>query len=179
MASASPSDLMRGGFGDMEVANPYSHQSAIRWDLKDEKLDRDSAKTAKNGPVYNDGSFSFFGVEDQLFAAVFIPPIDSTLKTTLFDDSVPIAANSSEEAYPGIAAGGEARNQMGFFVGPKEGDILERVNPNLSHVIDWGWFRLIAQPLFIMLRELNNKFIHSYGWSIIVLTVISTLRCSR
>src|SRR6185437_4120982 len=73
---------------------------------------------------------------------------------------------------PGFSAGGEARNQMGLFVGPKEGDILERVNPNLSHVIDWGWFRILAQPLFVMLRVLNNKFIHNYGWSIIVLTMI-------
>jgi YidC/Oxa1 family membrane protein insertase len=165
----------RAGFGDMGVNNPYSHQSEIRYDLKDDKLVRDVAKSAKNGALYTDGSFSFFGVEDQYFTATFLPPIDSTLKTTLFDDTVPTAFTGSEEAYPGIAAGGEARNQMGLFVGPKEGDIMEKVNPNLSHVIDWGWFRIIAQPLFIMLRELHNKFIHNYGWSIIVLTLFINL----
>jgi len=165
----------RAGFGDVDVASPASHEAAIRWDLKDEKLDRDLAKAAKNGPVYNDGSFSFVGLEDQYFTAVFLPPIDSTTKTTLFSDSVPTKYNGTEEAYPGIAAGGEARNQMGLFVGPKEGRILESVNPNLSHVIDWGWFRVIAQPLFMMLRVLHDRFIHNYGWSIIVLTFFITM----
>ena len=165
----------RAGFGDMDVTNASSKQAAIRYDLKEDKLIRDPAKTAKNGPVYNDGSFAFAGMDDQYFAFTFLPPVDSTLKTTLFSDTVATAFSGTEEAYPGIAVGGEARNQLGLFVGPKEGDILEVVNPNLSHVIDWGWFRIIAQPLFIMLRELHGKFIHNYGWSIIVLTLFINL----
>jgi len=165
----------RAGFGDMDVANPPAHQAAIRYDVANDKLVRDVAKTAKNGPVYTDGSFSFVGMEDQYFTAVFLPPIDSPVKTTLFSDSVPTAFNGTEEAFPGISAGGEARNQMGLFVGPKEGRILESVNPNLSHVIDWGWFRVIAQPLFMMLRILHDQFIHNYGWSIIVLTLFINL----
>jgi YidC/Oxa1 family membrane protein insertase len=165
----------RAGFGDMDVANPASHVAAIRYDISADKLVRDPAKTAKNGPVYTDGSFSFVGMEDQYFTATFLPPIDSTVKTTLFSDSVPTAFNGSEEAFPGIAVGGQARNQMGLFVGPKEGRILQTVNPNLSHVIDWGWFRVIAQPLFMMLRILHDQFIHNYGWSIIVLTLFINL----
>ncbi len=161
----------RAGFGDMDVTNASSHVAAIRYDLKEDKLDRDAAKAAKNGPVYTDGSFSFVGLEDQYFTAVFLPPVDSTLKTTLLSDSVPTAYNATDDAFPGIAAGGEARNQLGMFVGPKEGNVLEAVNPNLSHVIDWGWFRIIAQPLFMILRVLQTQFIHNYGWSIIVLTL--------
>jgi YidC/Oxa1 family membrane protein insertase len=163
------------GFGDLDVTSPASHQAGIRYDLKEEKLDRDLAKTAKNGPVYTDGSFSFVGLEDQYFTVVFLPPIDSTTKTTLFSDSVTTRYNGTEDAYPGIAAGGEARNQMGLFVGPKEGRILEAVNPKLSNIIDWGWFRIIAQPLFMMLRVMHDRFIHNYGWSIIVLTLFISI----
>jgi YidC/Oxa1 family membrane protein insertase len=93
----------------------------------------------------------------------------------LFDDSVATAYNGTEDAFPGVAVGGQARNQMGLYVGPKEGRILETVNPNLSHVIDWGWFRIIAQPLFMMLRVLHDQFIRNYGWSIIVLTLFINL----
>jgi YidC/Oxa1 family membrane protein insertase len=162
----------RAGFGDMDVANPAAHQAEIHYDVSQDKTPRDPAKNAKNGPVYLDGNFSFFGMDDQYFAALFLPPANSQLRTTLFSDSVQTVFNDKEEAYPGVSVGGEARNQMGLFVGPKEGDIMERVNPSLSHVIDWGWFRVLAQPLFIMLRELNNKLIHNYGWSIIVLTIV-------
>ena len=110
-------------------------------------------------------------LEDQYFTVAFLPPVDTTLKDHAVQRFGGHRFNGTEEAYPGFAAGGEGRNQMGLFVGPKEGRILEAVNPNLSHVIDWGWFRIIAQPLFMMLRVLNNKFIHNYGWSIIVLTL--------
>ncbi len=161
----------RGGFGDMDVNNAASHQAVIRYDLRDDKFARDLAKSAKNGPVHNDGSFSFAGMDDQYFAAAFIPPVDSALQTTQFSDSVATAYNGAEDAFPGLAVGGQGRNQMGLFVGPKEGDVLEAANPNLSHVIDWGWFRIIAQPLFMILREVNGKLVHNYGWSIIVVTL--------
>jgi YidC/Oxa1 family membrane protein insertase len=165
----------RAGFGDMAVTNAASHQAAIHYDIKDDKLVRDAAKAAKNGAVHTDGSFSFAGMEDQYFAVAFLPPVDSTVKTTLYSDSVATETTATEEAYPGIAVGGEARNQMALFVGPKDSGILETVNPNLTHLIDWGWWRIIAQPLFMMLRELNNKFIHNYGWSIVVLTLFINL----
>jgi YidC/Oxa1 family membrane protein insertase len=165
----------RAGFGDMDVESPYNHQAATRYDLADDKLTREQAGDAKNGAHYVDGSFAFFGIDDQYFAAVFLPPVGTTLKTTLYSDNVATVFSSAEKPFPGVAAGGEARNQLGLFVGPKEGDILELVNPNLSHLIDWGMFRIIAQPLFIMLRVLNTKAVHSYGWSIIVLTLFINL----
>jgi YidC/Oxa1 family membrane protein insertase len=111
-------------------------------------------------------------MEDQFFVTVFLPPVDSTIKTTLFSDTVATDYNKTEDQFTGIAIGGEARNQLSLYVGPKEGDILSSVNPKLSKVIDWGWFRVLAQPLFLVLRELNNRFIHNYGWAIIVLTLI-------
>jgi YidC/Oxa1 family membrane protein insertase len=160
------------GFGDLDVTNASSHVTAIRYDVKDDKVNRDAAKVAKNGPVYTDGQFSFYGMEDQFFVTAFLPPADSTVKTTLFADHVATDYNKTEDQFTGIAIGGEARNQLSLYVGPKEGDILSAVNPKLSKVIDWGWFRLLAQPLFLVLRELNNRFIHNYGWAIIVLTFI-------
>jgi YidC/Oxa1 family membrane protein insertase len=160
------------GFGDLDVTNASSHVAAIRYDVKEDKLIRDAAKVAKNGPVYTDGQFSFYGMEDQFFVTVFLPPADSTIKTTLFADTVATDYNKTEDQFTGVSIGGEARNQLSLYVGPKDGDILASVNPKLSKVIDWGWFRVLAQPLFLVLRELNNGFIHNYGWAIIVLTLI-------
>lgn len=160
------------GFGDLDVTNASSHVAAIRYDVKEDKLIRDAAKVAKNGPVYTDGQFSFYGMEDQFFVTAFLPPADSTIKTTLFADTVATDYNKTEDQFTGISIGGEARNQLSLYVGPKDGDILSSVNPKLSKVIDWGWFRVLAQPLFLVLRELNNGFIHNYGWAIIVLTLI-------
>jgi YidC/Oxa1 family membrane protein insertase len=57
-------------------------------------------------------------------------------------------------------------------VGPKDVGILRSVNPKLEQVVDFGWFSIIAKPLFLALNWVNNGYVHNYGWSIVVVTVI-------
>ncbi len=165
----------RGGFGDMAVQNAAGQQATIHYDLEKNKLVRDAAKTAKNGPVNADGSFSFAGIDDQYFAVAFLPPQNAALQTTTFDDIVASPVNNSEEPYPGVAVGGASRNQFGIYLGPKEVALLHMVNPKLDGIVDWGWFRIIAQPLFMVLHFLNDRLTRNYGWAIILLTVIINL----
>jgi YidC/Oxa1 family membrane protein insertase len=161
----------RGGFGDLAVTNPSSHQAFIRYDPEKKKLLSDAAKAAKNGPVNNDGSFSFAGLEDQYFTAAFLPPVTGGTQTTLFSDSVTTAFNKTEEAFPGVAVGGNWQNQLSAFVGPKEVDLMRMVNQRLEDVVDWGMFGFIARPLFLILQWANRAVVHNYGWAIILVTV--------
>ena len=162
----------RAGFGDMAVNNAAGHQASIHYDLDKKKLVSEAAKSAKNGPVHADGSFSFAGIEDQYFTAAFLPPPSTALQTTTYDDIVPSNYETSDQPYPGVAVGGEARNQLGLYVGPKELNALRKVNQNLENIIDWGFFGIIAKPLFLMLQWINNAWTQNYGWSIIVLTIL-------
>lgn len=161
----------RGGFGDMAVHEAPSLQATIHYDTQEKKLIRTAAKSAKDGPQIADGVFSFAGLDDQYFCAVFLPKATNTVQTTTFDDIVPTSFATSEEPYPGVAAGGEAHNQLAVYVGPKEISTLHTVNPKLEDIVDWGWFGFIAKPLFLVLHWLNNQYIHNYGWSIILLTL--------
>jgi YidC/Oxa1 family membrane protein insertase len=162
----------RGGFGDMAVQNAAGQQGTIRYDLGDNKLRREGAKKAKNGPFIADGMFSFAGIDDQYFAAAFLPPPNATLETTTFQDTVASAINPAEEPYPGVAVGGAARNQFAIYIGPKEISLLHLVNPKLDGIVDWGWFKFVAQPLFIVLHFLNDRLVHNYGWAIVLITII-------
>ena len=161
----------RGGFGDLAVTNAASHLAFIHYDSDKKKLISDAEKEAKNGPVNNEGRFSFAGLEDQYFTAAFLPQENDTTQTTLFSDSVTTAFNKAEEKFPGVAVGGGPRNQMGFYVGPKDLDGLKAVNPKLENVIDWGIFGFIAKPLFLILEWANRAAVHNYGWAIILVTV--------
>jgi YidC/Oxa1 family membrane protein insertase len=38
--------------------------------------------------------------------------------------------------------------------------------------VEWGWFGIVAKPLFMVLHFLNDSFVHNYGWSIVLLTII-------
>ena len=162
----------RAGFGDMAVPSASGHQENIRFDSEKQKLVTEAAKAAKNGPVRADGSLAFAGIEDQYFTAVFLAPPDSPLQMTTFSDTVATFADASEQAFPGLAAGGQARNQLGVYVGPKELDELRKVNPRLQDVIDWGFFGFIAKPLFFILQWMNKNYVHSYGWAIILVTIL-------
>jgi YidC/Oxa1 family membrane protein insertase len=67
--------------------------------------------------------------------------------------------------------GGESGIQMALYLGPKSVSTLGKVNPRLEDLIDWGWFGVIAKPLFLILQWMTTGFVHNYGWSIILLTI--------
>jgi YidC/Oxa1 family membrane protein insertase len=159
----------RGGFGDPSILNPLA-QHSIYFDLTDNKLITHDAKAAKNGAVTSEGNFSFAGIEDTYFTAAFLP-VAGPVKLVTYGDTVATAANPKEE--PHVGAGiGNSHNNFAVFVGPKDIDILNSVNPQLVRIVDFGWFSFLAKPLFLGLHYVNDKWVHNYGWAIIIVTII-------
>jgi YidC/Oxa1 family membrane protein insertase len=161
----------RGGFGDMTVPSPAAAEQSIHYDAAAGKLVKTSAKDAKNGPVPAIGSFSFAGLEDKYFTAVFLPGNNATTEIETFNDKAPTPYNPTPEQLVGAAVGGEGVNRFSLFVGPKDLEILKKVNPKLEQVVDFGWFSIIAKPLFLIMHWLNDNYVHNYGWAIIVMTI--------
>ena len=161
----------RGGFGDAAVANAAGSQHALFYDISNSKLNVKQVKEAKDGPVSSAGQFSFAGLEDAYFAGVFLPEGHSQVELTEFADSVPDPAGKEEQRV-GAAVGGEGINTFSFFAGPKDYDLLDKVNPKLKQLIDWGWFEFLAKPLFLGLNWTADKLTHNYGWAIILVTVV-------
>jgi len=71
------------------------------------------------------------------------------------------------EIAPGTAKTFEAR----LYVGPQEEDKLASLAPGLELVKDYGWFTMLAKPLFWLLTQLH-KLIGNWGWSIVGLVVL-------
>ncbi len=165
--------VWRGGFGDATVDNPASLQNTVYWDAASGKLILRSTSDAKNGPFDERGSYSFAGLQDQYFAAVVLPEAGAAaMGVETHQDSVPALPQAAETPHVGVALGGEARNQWSLYVGPKDIDLLRRAHPRLEQLVDFGWFAIIAKPLFLVLHWLTEQHIHNYGWAIILLTVV-------
>lgn len=162
----------RGGFGDATVLNRVGEQHAINYDLNQSKLITKDAKAAKDGPITIQGNFSFVGLDDRFFAFVLLPRDNTSTQLEIVKDDVPATPNGKEEMHVGVDVGGDSLNRFAIFVGPKDVDLLRTVDPKLQQLIDWGWFGVIAKPIFLALHWLNDKWIHNYGWSIVVITVI-------
>ncbi|RLA99419.1 MAG: hypothetical protein DRG37_04765 [Deltaproteobacteria bacterium] len=69
-----------------------------------------------------------------------------------------------------IPAGSKQSLDMLFYIGPKELKTLKLAGYDLNKALDFGFFDFFAKPMLISLNWINS-YIHSYGWSIIILTV--------
>jgi YidC/Oxa1 family membrane protein insertase len=160
----------RGGFGD--PSSGPAAQRTISFDLTDSKLIAHAVKDAKNGPVIAEGNYAFAGVEDTYFTAAFLPGSPGPMKLETFSDTVVTAADAKEQPRVGAGVASSVRNDFAVFVGPKDIDILTKVNPQLARIVDFGWFSILAKPLFLVLHFVNDRWLHNYGWTIIVVTII-------
>lgn len=73
-----------------------------------------------------------------------------------------------------IAPGGSETVSARLFAGPQEEHMLAQIAPGLELTKDYGWFTIIAKPLFWLLSKLHG-LIGNWGWAIIALTVIIKL----
>jgi YidC/Oxa1 family membrane protein insertase len=133
-----------------------------------------------------DGPFEWAGPVDQYFAAVFIPddPTNAAMVTLRNSIPVPQKPDSKETVNVEVlgAAVGSLRGPTAerVYVGPKELAVLEAIrvpaiktdNPDLRSVVDFGWWGLIARPLFLWLKWTYNHIVPNWGWAIVLQTLI-------
>jgi len=169
--------VWRGGFGDETINNPAAAQHALLYDpnaprsygVFSNELQKKDASSAKSGPVTSSGQYTFVGIEDSYFAGLFLPSGPSSVELTTFSDAVP--KDGKDVPQVGAAMGGEGFNAFELYMGPKDLEILKRVNPKLELVVDWGKFAIIAKPLFEALKWTAAKVGGNYGWAIILVTI--------
>ncbi len=162
----------QGGFGDFTVQNPAGSQRALHFDVTQNKLIEKTARDAKNGPVVSSGNHSFAGIADTYFAAVFLPKGSSSMQEVTSEATVRSPSDEKPAQFVGVAVTDGDVNQFDLFVGPKDLDLLRRINPKLEQVVDFGWFSILAKPLFLIVNWFNDAAVHNYGWSIVIVTIV-------
>lgn len=154
----------------------------------DKNIERLAVKKISGGGTIP-GPFNWAGPNDQYFAALFIPddPARATMVTLRNQISVardPEKPNAEKVKIDvlGAAVGNlhGATNER-LFAGPKELRILEKVpvpgvgENDLTGVVDFGWWGILAKPLFVWLRWTFFHMVPNWGWAIVLQTIIITL----
>jgi YidC/Oxa1 family membrane protein insertase len=62
-------------------------------------------------------------------------------------------------------------NEYLAYAGPKEYDRLKNLGYGLEHIVDFGFFSILARPLFWVLKFFYG-LVHNYGIAIIILTFL-------
>jgi YidC/Oxa1 family membrane protein insertase len=70
-----------------------------------------------------------------------------------------------------IAPGASKVVDARLYIGPQEENRLAGIAPGLELVKDYGWFTILAKPLFWLLTQLH-KLIGNWGWAIVGLVVL-------
>ncbi len=163
--------LWRGGFGDLTLTTAAGSQRTLYYDVTQNKLVEQAPKAAAKGAITSEGTFSFAGIADTYFAAVFLPEGASRTKQVTFEDTVRTPISETPLALSGVAVGDAPSNRFELFVGPKDLDLLRKINPKLEQVVDFGWLSVLAKPLFLIVNYVNDALVHNFGWAIVLVTV--------
>ena len=189
------------GLGDMEeflpsssTRSPVRTASQFTWSLDGKQDSVAAAKVSGNATL--DQPYEFAGISDLYFAAVFLPNDPSRTSVVTLHNTVDLPSDLSDPNSTkkpadviGLAMGDQSgATQMRLFVGPKETDVLNSVRAigpdgkptgqSLSPLIQYGWWTVIAKPLYFALRWLHNLMgqgAYTWGWAIIIVTVIFNL----
>jgi YidC/Oxa1 family membrane protein insertase len=136
------------------------------------------------------GPFHWAGPTDQYFAAVFIPDDPTAASMVTLNHSMPIPKDPRKPQETvnvdviGVAVGnlhGAVSERL--FAGPKELEVLQKIpvpgvsgaDNDLNGLVDFGWWGIIAKPLFVWLRWTYHHMIPNWGWAIVLQTLIISL----
>ena len=178
--------LWPAGLGDQVTPAGYaSSRVEHQFNSTIERLD---IKKISGGNTLH-GPFDWVGVTDQYFAAIFLPEDPQNVAAVTLRNSVdvPKDAKNPQDTVKAEVLGVAVGNPRGstverMYVGPKELRTLEAVpvptitgaDQDLRALVNFGFFGIIARPLFIWLRW-TYTYVHNWGWAIVIQTLIINL----
>jgi YidC/Oxa1 family membrane protein insertase len=108
------------------------------------------------------------------FVSAFIPP--EKAEREIFSRKIDTNLYAVGNILPlgKVAPGSTVSMDVRLFSGPQDSSILESTAPGLNLVRDYGWVKIIAEPIFWLMQYIH-KVVGNWGWTIIFLTVIIKL----
>jgi YidC/Oxa1 family membrane protein insertase len=171
-----PGLAWRGGFGDRAVYK--AAQLVTVFYKQGDKLNLLQYKKLgvsgnQSQPAVQAGPLQFGGIEDQFFAAAFIPDgTDLSLWHWTQDHAANGASEPEAETAVGPASPGPMKARL--YLGPKDLRLLGKVQPSLEELVQFGWFGVISKPLLLVLQWVH-RYVPNWGWAIVTFTVGLTM----
>jgi YidC/Oxa1 family membrane protein insertase len=169
--TVSPAIVWGPAVGDVAEISRYTQKAeGLLFQPGTRKPDRLSPKDITKQPSH-EGEFLFAGVDDNYFMTVALPKGPTRL--TFQPVAIPPPPPSKDAPRDLVSFSVEPRGsqQIQFFAGPKDYDVLKAIGPDVTKAINFGMFDVIVVPLLTSLKWVNS-YVGNYGWAIIILTVI-------
>jgi YidC/Oxa1 family membrane protein insertase len=140
--------------------------------LKDSDLEFE--KLRDDGPQRFTSTGGWLGLTEKYWLAASVPDQKAKIAATFQYAAGQYQADWLADAVT-VPAGGRIASTAKLFAGAKDVDLIDRYTeagiPRLDKSVSWGWFEVIAKPIFRLLDFLF-KFTGNFGVAIIGLTLI-------
>jgi len=161
-------ELARAGGGFLSGAYSYPVQAIYYTDGDIERINA----TDLAGQNVQEGAFRYGGVTDHYFVSSVLDPPGPVrfdyAPLTSPDPKDPLVQRQFIDYTIRFSAPPE---DVQFYFGPKQFDVLRAIDPEFTRVIWFGIFAPLAVPLLGALTWVHG-FVGNWGWSIIVLTIL-------
>jgi YidC/Oxa1 family membrane protein insertase len=170
----TPTLVWGAGFGrhtGLEKGQYADTTWAVAWAGKGiERRDRASVKPAE--PWGLAGAVRWAGLEDKYFAALFVS--ESPVEGEARFEAMRLVEEGREAFHLSAAVRLPGAASVRVFAGPKDYDLLKGLEYGLDRLVDFGFFGVIALPLFYAMKFLKT-YTGNYGWAIVILTIVIRL----
>lgn len=144
-----------GAFGIFETDSSFHTGPVILKDL--DRIEFEEKDIDK--PRIIEGRIKWIALEDKYFFSGIVAGNSTKAKVW-----------KTDRAMIALQAKGPV-SEYSVYAGPKEHDRLKELGLELEHIIDFGFFSIVARPIFWILKALY-KVIGNYGWAIVVLSIL-------
>jgi YidC/Oxa1 family membrane protein insertase len=88
--------------------------------------------------------------------------------------SMELSIMPDKDENPQVFIHGKGKLELDGYAGPKEYNTLHKLDPQLTKVIEYGWFTFISKPMFHILQFIYS-YIGNWGWTIVIVTILIKL----
>ena len=170
----TPTLVWGAGFG------PHNGLESGRYaDLPQAALDREGQVSIvrqdavkPEAPVTESGTFAWAGLEDKYFAAMLVPVSPAAGLARV--ESLRLVEDGLEHYFLSFALRLPGVSRYRLFVGPKDYQVLKGLGLGLERLLNFGFFAVIAVPLFHAMKFLQ-RYVGNFGWAIVILTFVIRL----
>ena len=137
--------------------------------VKDE-IEEVDVDDLKDGSVAYSQGLVWTSFQTKYFLSVIVPG-EKTVERIQISRTGDAIENTLETPYFTLQPGGTRQLDYMVYIGPKEPEPLTAAGHQLDKIVGFGFFDLLAQPLFVVLTFIYGYF-KNYGVAIILLTVL-------
>ncbi len=155
---------------DFGIADKLSSDASGRVGLVanvDGKVTTDKLDKIKGEAQYT-GTIGWFGHEDKYFTATMVNGTPGILTST----KTPGAAKTGDLLTTSLTVKEKTDSRTyALYAGPKSYTLLKEQGHGLEQMVDYGWFGILAKPMFWLLQQFY-RITSNYGIAIILLTIV-------